>query len=141
MEGHWYLTEPRIDGDGRYIWGEIEADPLLEGQGTAGLMDQTPTNTFLLGHGHPLGLSTTVRYTEALLLAESWGPSALAAWRSGDDSAHDAAFWAIVDDTLQGFVEDEVTMGDPRAEALVGAAREQVLAFRSELDRDAGWTR
>ena len=112
----YFLTVRTANGNGRYITGELIADPDLEGTATSlsrpalwnlWVDDDVPTD------------DDVVRYRLDELLLEDWGPSAFLTWKRGDDRHHDAVCHAEMSELVLGELRARAERGDERARQLL----------------------
>jgi hypothetical protein len=112
MHVRYFLTVPRVDGPGRYITGELAADPDYE---DSALSLKRPALWNIWVDDDVPRDDEVVRYRREELLLEDWGPAALHAWEMRNDSEHDRTCW----DNIRGMVHRELInkakLGDQRA--------------------------
>ncbi len=120
----YFLTALTANGSGRYIAGELIADPDFEGTG-ANLHRPALWNLWI-DDDVPTG-DDIVRYRLEELLLEDWGPSALLDWKRGDDRKHDAVCYAEMSELVCRELRARAERGDDRALELLeeGCSLEQ----------------
>lgn len=108
----YFLTARTANGTGRYITGELIADPDIEGAGAnlrrpalwnLWVDDDIPTD------------DDVVRYRLDELMLEDWGPSAFLAWTHQDDWQHEAVCYAEMSELVREELMARVEQGDERA--------------------------
>jgi hypothetical protein len=108
----YFLTVPEADRSGRYITGELAADPDYEGR-TPSLSRPALWNLWI-DDDVPCN-DDVVRYRRDELLLEDWGPAALQAWEAGDDTRHDRTCWESINDLVHQELRHRAERGDKRA--------------------------
>lgn len=108
----YFLTVPRTNGHGRYITGELAADPDFEGSGAS--LKRPALWNIWVDDDVPRD-DGVVRYRRDELLLEEWGPAALRAWEAFDDSQHDRTCWDSISELVYQELIHKAKLGDERA--------------------------
>jgi hypothetical protein len=112
----YFLTARNANGSGRYIAGELIADPDIEGTGAhlrrpalwnLWIDDDVPTD------------DDVVRYRLDEMMLEDWGPSAFLAWTYQDDRQHEAVCHAEMSELVREELNARAELGDERAVELL----------------------
>jgi hypothetical protein len=108
----YFLTVPRADGPGRYITGELAADPDFE---QSSFTIKRPALWNIWVDDDVRRDDEVVRYRREELLLEDWGPAALHAWEMRDDSEHDRTCWNNINTLVHQELIHKAKLGDERA--------------------------
>jgi hypothetical protein len=108
----YFLTVPRADGPGRYITGELAADPDYENS-TFSLKRPALWNIWV--DDEVRRDEEVVRYRREELLLEDWGPAALHAWLMRDDAEHERTCWDSINTLVHQELIHKAKLGDERA--------------------------
>jgi len=120
----YFLTARTTNDSGRYIAGELIADPDIEGTGPS--LHRPALWNRWIDDDVPIG-DDVVRYRLEELLLEDWGPGALLDWKRLDDRKHDAVCYAEMSELVCGELRARAERGDERALELLeeGCSLEQ----------------